>query len=80
MYESGYSKEEIHESMLALKKEITYFRNQKRDVSAAVFSHLMRLSKFKDGEQFKGVEILNSSRIQPDGIYSVKQVKTLVKK
>lgn len=69
MYESGYSKKEIQEFMLVLEKEITCFRNQKRDVSAAAFRHLMRLSKFKDGEQFKGVEILNSSRIQPDGIY-----------
>lgn len=70
MFDFGCSKEEIYESMLALEKEIVFFCNQKRDISDRAFRHLRCLSKFHDGENFKGIEILlYFNKILPNGEY-----------
>lgn len=70
MFDSEYDKEEICESMLALEKEIVFFCNQQRDISRIAFSHLRNLSSFRDGENFKGIEILlYFNKILPNGEY-----------
>lgn len=70
IFDNGYNKEEICESMLALEKEIVFFCNQKRDISDIAFKHLCNLSHFRDGENFKGIEILlYFDKILPNGEY-----------
>lgn len=70
MVNCGCIKEEICESMLALEKEIVYFCNQKRDISRKAFEQLRNLSYFRDGENFRGIEILlYFDRISPNGQY-----------
>ena len=70
MFDSGYDKEEIYESMLTLEKEIVFFCNKQRDISRIAFEHLQKLSKFRDGENFKGIEILlYFNKMLPNGEY-----------